>query len=186
MNWLSRHKRTWREGYYERMLLVALIAAMVPLINLAAKGDKDCQARHTIRAMYNTYRLSFLKVPSISAEEYMDMREDDDVVLIDAREDYEREVSIIPGAISAADFEAEADEHAGKRVVVHCAIGYRSGLYAKELLARGFNAYNLEGGILLWAHAGGGLVGADGEGTKLVHVYGRQWDLLPEGYGAVW
>lgn len=37
-----------------------------------------------------------------------------------------------------------------QKVVACCTIGYRSSQYARKLRHEGFNAYNLEGGILGW------------------------------------
>ena len=37
---------------------------------------------------------------------------------------------------------------AGRRVVTYCTVGYRSGLYAAELLGRGVEALNLAGSLI--------------------------------------
>jgi sodium/bile acid cotransporter 7 len=44
---------------------------------------------------------------------------------------------------------------------------------------------NLRGGLLAWVHAGGKVYDANGE-TRRIHVYGRKWNLAPNGYDAVW
>ena len=61
----------------------------------------------------------------------------------------------------------------------------RSGVYAETLAERGFRARNLVGGVLAWAHAGRSFVDEDGNPVRRVHVYGAEWDLLPESYEGV-
>lgn len=78
----------------------------------------------------------------------------------------------------------------GKRIVVYCTIGYRSGKYAMELAGQGIRAENLEGGILSWSHAGGPFQVRNDAGlatpTRRVHVYDKGWNLLHPDYEAVW
>ena len=86
-------------------------------------------------------------------------------------------------AVVAREFDAEAS--AGKTVVAYCTIGYRSGKYTEKLRSRGIDAYNLEAGILGWVHSFRP-VERDGNQVRQVHVYGKQWSLLPEWYEPVW
>ena len=90
-------------------------------------------------------------------------------------------MSRIPGSLPRDVFEKNLGSHAGKTVVVYCTIGYRSGLYAKELNDKGLKAVNLKGGILSWIHASQRLNDDRGE-TRRVHVYGAKWDLAPQEY----
>ena len=92
---------------------------------------------------------------------------------------------MLPGAIRQSDFEARRDEFRNATVVTYCTAGYRSGLYAKQLMGEGFEVKNLAVSVLAWTHAGGSLV-HDGEDTKRVHTYGPDWNLVAEGYEAVW
>jgi hypothetical protein len=71
-------------------------------------------------------------------------------------------------------------------IVVYCTIGVRSGRYTKKLIRKGFDAHNLAGGVLAWAHSGGEFVDLKGNRTDTVHVYGEEWDLLPPGYMSTW
>ena len=141
-----------------------------------------------IDAMYEDYREDFPGIGEISAEELATMLEGDGkVVLVDVRESKERAVSIIAGSISEDTFEANRDQYPkDATIVVHCTIGYRSGKYVEKLQRRGIDALNLKGSILSWVHAGQPVETPEGEETKRVHVYGQKWDLLPEGYEAVW
>ena len=92
---------------------------------------------------------------------------------------------MIPGAITKILHDQNPEAYRDRQMVTYCTIGYRSGLYAQQLRKDGFDAINLRGSILSWAHAGQSLENTAGE-TRRVHVYGRKWDLLPEGYEAEW
>jgi rhodanese-related sulfurtransferase len=139
--------------------------------------------RAEIRAMFKEYRKEFTDVPSVSPSDVMEA--DDDIVLVDVRTPEEQAVSMLPGAITQEAFEARQSDYEGKRIVTYCTIGYRSGLYAKRLREAGIDAANLHGSVLSWAHEGGEFV-VNGETTNRVHVYGPEWNLLPEGYEATW
>lgn len=171
---------------------IAMGALLVGVANCAEgpatrpNADPDAADRTEIDAMYADYRKDFPDVKEISAEELVDLRKREDVVVVDVREPREMAVSMIPGAISKTEFEQKIDEFKNRPIVTHCTIGYRSGVYAEELKQRGIDAMNLKGSILSWVHAGQPVVDAEGRETKRVHVYGKKWDLLPEGYEAVW
>lgn len=171
-----------------RIQLVPLALATLLCLSLGggcstSSTDEPKTAR--IEAMYKRYRGSFPDVPEITVAELLRIKAKQAVVLIDVREAEERAVSIIPGAITPAQFEARPDHYAGKPLVAYCTIGYRSGLYAQRLRRRGLRAFNLRGGILLWTHAGQPVV-HDGKPVRRLHVYGRRWNLAPAGYRSEW
>lgn len=118
------------------------------------------------------------------------------LVLVDVREADEQAVSTLPGCPSGAvqvlsrtEFDAIKARHLRSRVVCYCTAGYRSGLYAKQLIEDGYSAVNLAGGIVGWTQAGlplaAGPPGSQGGDTRRVHVYGREWALQGDGYEAV-
>lgn len=135
-----------------------------------------------INRQFEEYKESFLDVTNISPSHVSNIS---DAIFLDVREDDEYEVSMIPGAITLKEFSKNEDFYKDKTVVVYCTIGYRSGLFTKELMDKGFRAYNLKGGVLLWSHAMKDFL-KDGVVTKKVHVYGRNWDLLNASYEAVY
>ena len=150
-------------------------------------GDlPDAEKRARIDELYESYQSDFPKAPEITTEALVQkLAATEPPVLVDVRGDEEREVSTLPGAISQAEFEADPERFAGREVVTYCTIGYRSGRYTEELVEKGWKAWNLRGSILSWAHDVGTLV-RDGRPTRRLHVYGRTWNLAPEGYEAVW
>lgn len=102
----------------------------------------------------------------------------DGAILVDRREPEELEVSMIPGAISDIDFEKKVERgelEPTTPVVVYCSVGYRSGLYGKDLQDQGFaEVYNLYGGIFHWVNSGRGVENVRGV-TDSVHTYNKKW-----------
>jgi rhodanese-related sulfurtransferase len=77
--------------------------------------------------------------------------------LVDVREPEELESDgRFPGAlhIPLNTLSERAAELAGERLVIVCRSGARSGLAADALRASGFEAYNVDGGILAWERDG--------------------------------
>ena len=106
-------------------------------------------------------------------------------VIVDVRAKSETEVSIIPGAITQAEFEQTIQQHQGKAVLVYCTVGYRSGIYAKKLKRKGWNAWNYKGSILDWCNNQLPVVTRTGQSTNRVHTYNSSYSLAP-GYQAVY
>lgn len=163
-----------------------MLVSCFVLVSSACSDSTDDRAKlEKINAMYQEYKKSFPHVEDLSVEELLAMQTREKVVLVDVRDPVEREASMIPGAVSADEFERDIEEFTNSTVVTYCTIGSRSGLYAKGLQAKGMRVFNLKGSILAWAHAGRKLVNDEGE-TRRVHVYGPGWNLLPQGYEGVW
>ena len=160
-------------------------AAEAPPAETAARTEEDQARRARIDDMYRDYRRAFPEVPEVTAAELLALPDTVPVILVDVRSEAERDVSVIPGAITPEELRATGDRYRGHRVVCYCTIGYRSGVAARRLREEGWAAENLAGSLLAWVDEGGRLVDADGP-TRRVHVYGRRWNLLPPGYEPVW
>ena len=160
---------------------MAMLAAQV---GLAETPTTDTEKVATIEEMYAGYRSDFEGVPEIDAAELKLLVDAGEVVLVDVRAPAEREVSIIPGAISEEAF--DPSQAAGKTIVAYCTIGYRSGEWVEKQRAAGVEARNFKGSVLAWSHAGGRFVTPAGEPTQRVHVYGKLWDLLRHDYQSVY
>ena len=145
----------------------------------------DAERAAAVKAMYHDYQSEFANVPDVAAAELVEWLEDARTILVDVRKKKEREVSIIAGSITREEYESHSDQYEGYRVVTYCTIGYRSGKYSESLRRDGIDAWNLEAGILGWVHSGES-VEHEGEQSCRVHVYGRQWSLLPADYEPVW
>ncbi len=159
-------------------------ASLAPASAQTAADEAGRRAR--IESMVREIRADYPDVATITVSALRDLQESNTIVLIDVRTDREREVSVLPGAISQRQFEAHIDKFAGRPVIAYCTIGVRSSSYARAMAERGVEVLNLEGSLLAWTHLGGKLRTADGAETRRVHVYGRRWNLVAQGYEAVW
>lgn len=110
----------------------------------------------------------------------------EDVLLFDARDPDEYDVSHLPGA-TRVDFDVEpeaflarhGDVLADRVIVFYCSVGRRSSILAERLqdalFARGAaGVANLEGGIFEWHNEARPLVDAAGA-TDFVHPYDDRW-----------
>jgi rhodanese-related sulfurtransferase len=94
-----------------------------------------------------------------------------DAVVLDVREDYEWVAGHIEGAKHVPMMqlpqhveELRPEEH----VVVVCRVGSRSAQVTAWLVQHGFDAVNLDGGMVSWKHAGRALVSEDGSAPRVV------------------
>ncbi len=96
--------------------------------------------------------------PAITAEMLAQIKDREDVVVIDVREQWEYDEKHIPGVMliplgSIPDNMSLIP--ADKTVILTCRSGNRSGQATDFLRAQGFtNVHNMEGGILAWERAG--------------------------------
>jgi len=138
-----------------------------------------------IETLYARSKRLFPEVVDLTVEELDRLREAEEVLLVDARNPQEQEISMLPGAIRAQELDQAIADNPSQTLVVYCTIGHRSGLLAQKLQASGLKVYNLKGAILSWTHAGNELVDEQGP-TRRVHVAGPSWNLAADGYEPVW
>jgi rhodanese-related sulfurtransferase len=100
-----------------------------------------------------------------------------DFVLVDVRSDEEVNVSVIPGAITKAEYEKNRAQYNGRTVIPYCTIGGRSAKYASILQKEGVPVKNFEGSILEWVSAELPLVTLDGKETNRVHIYSDRYKI---------
>ena len=106
------------------------------------------------------------------------------LLIVDVRDKAETDVSIIPGAITVAEFEKTQQHHQGKTVITYCTVGHRSGKYAQQLRSSGWNAWNYQGSILDWCDHRLPVVTPSGQNTRRVHTYNSRY-ALAAGYQPV-
>jgi rhodanese-related sulfurtransferase len=80
-----------------------------------------------------------------------------EIELVDVREPYEHDAGRIAGArhVELAKLSEEAGSLDPERpLVFYCRTGSRSGMATQAFRASGFNAFNMEGGLVAWAAQG--------------------------------
>ena len=102
-----------------------------------------------------------------------------EVILLDARDAEEYEVSHLPGAIRIGYTDFDPASLKGlpkdKSIVVYCSVGYRSEKIAERLVELGYSeTKNLYGGIFAWKNEGREVMNDNGV-TEQVHTYNESW-----------
>jgi rhodanese-related sulfurtransferase len=93
----------------------------------------------------------------LSPERAAELVADDEVELIDVREPHERAAGHIPGSRHvplAALADSAGELPADRPLVFQCLVGSRSAMAAFAFRRAGFDAHNLDGGIVAWADRG--------------------------------
>lgn len=103
------------------------------------------------------------------------------VILVDAREKNEYDISHLPGAlwVGFKDFEIERMTEISKneKIVVYCSMGYRSEKIASKLIESGYtDVVNLYGGIFEWVNQDKIIIDTFGP-TRKVHGFSRMWSI---------
>lgn len=175
-------QRDLRRLRRRRMVIVAIILSVSAMIQWH---------RHIGLSLAGHWYAMTAEAPSINVAEAVDLIDRRDALVFDVRDPREWETSHLQGAerLDFKDIKAGRLPESARRdrpIIVYCTIGYRSGMAAKMLTDRGFDARNLRGGILALAQASAPLVAADGP-TRKVHTWSEKfaWLLAPD-HEAVW
>lgn len=101
----------------------------------------------------------------LEADEFISMKDDDDVVILDVRSDYEHSIGRFKNAVTLdienfRDFPAKINELAqykDKKIITYCTGGIKCEKASALLLHEGFeNVYQLHGGIIKYGKEAGG------------------------------
>lgn len=131
-------------------------------------------------------------IPFVYVEE-LKQKSLDNIILLDARELEEYEVSHIPNAkfigYDSPVFTSLDNVSTDKEIIVYCSIGYRSEKIAEQLMERGFTkVHNLYGSIFEWVNQGQEIEDIDGKLTQKIHTYNKRWSkwMINESFQKVW
>ncbi|HLW32496.1 MAG TPA: rhodanese-like domain-containing protein [Aequorivita sp.] len=121
-------------------------------------------------------------VPYISVEEFVMIQRTESLIILDAREKVEFNVSHISSAKNIGFDNFFSNEkmlqkiNKDAQVIVYCSIGIRSEKIAERLKKLGFiNVKNLYGGIFEWKNKGFQVVDSTGRKTENVHAFSEKW-----------
>lgn len=156
-----------------RAALIAILATVAVWASAATSSERWDRTLAEIRE-------AFPGVVHLTTQQLADkVSGGEPVLLLDAREAEEFEVSHIDGAVrvttAGAALNAIRADSREPTVVVYCSVGYRSSRLVSWLKARGVkNVFNLEGSLFLWANEGRPLARGD-EPANRVHPYDDDW-----------
>lgn len=170
---------------YSIVAIALLMVFLFVYFQFFSESKNNARKRDQVYKLYLSYKKEFPDVQDVSPREALELVNTGKVVFIDIREVNEQNVSHLPGAINIDSFIENFEIYNDFIKIGYDTIGYRSGLIVQEFHQKGIPIYNLRGGLLAWVHAGGNVYNGDVE-TRHIHVYRREWDLVPEGYEAVW
>jgi len=154
------------------------------IMMLFISGYVTVSAQAKTKVKSNSYNLLLKKllnhqVPEITVDSLTTIVHE--VVLLDAREPDEFEVSHIENAtlVGYNNFNIDSLKVTNKNtpIVVYCSVGYRSGKITEKLIENGFvNVQNLYGGIFEWKNRNNKVVDKNGI-TNDVHPYSKSWGI---------
>ncbi len=120
------------------------------------------------------------EAPTIDINEFKSVLAKNNVLVLDAREKEEFEISHIKNAINIGydNFDLEKVSKKldkTKPIIIYCSVGYRSGQLAEKLIEKGFKVKNLYGGIFEWKNQGNDVFDKSSNKTQRVHTYNKKW-----------
>ena len=127
------------------------------------------------------------EVDTISSLVLVEKLKNENVLLLDAREMAEYEVSHLKGAACIGyenpDYSVVKGMDKDMPIVVYCSVGKRSEDIGEVLEEKGFtNVLNLYGGIFDWTNKGFPVMDDNGEEVKKVHPYSSTWGVWVNNY----
>ena len=138
------------------------------------------QSQETLADLLEKYNSH--SIPYISPEELAQQSQNEAVLILDARDKIEFEVSHIPKGIHlgsdnfAAHHKILSSTKKEAPIVVYCSVGVRSEKIGERLEKMGFiNVKNLYGGIFEWKNKGYPVVDSAGKNTQNVHIFSKKW-----------
>jgi rhodanese-related sulfurtransferase len=119
-------------------------------------------------------------ISTITIKDFKKMLKNEKVVILDAREKHEYDISHIKGAkwlghnsLNKAVLE-KLDKNA--TIVVYCTVGIRADKVGSRLEKMGFkNVFNLLGSIVEWVNQGNVVIDSSNTPTKNVHAYREEY-----------
>lgn len=161
------------------------VCFLLSLIGFSAcNGQVPTSRAHCQNAIFDKKIANMLSF-SVKTISPSDVKREPDMVILDARERSEYDVSHLPNAVFIGynNFEKKSLDSLAKDkpIVVYCSIGYRSEKIGEKLQKLGFTkVYNLYGSIFEWINQGNEVVDKNGQPTKKVHTYNKNWSRWVE------
>ena len=136
-----------------KLRLLFLIPVSILILTSCTSRDSEIESQHSAELVDLSTLPDVIDVQTAAT-----LMNNDDVLLIDVREQWEYDEKHIPGItlIPMSELESRISEiPTDKTVVLTCRSGNRSGQVHAFLAENGYdNTHNMEGGILAWEAAG--------------------------------
>ncbi len=140
----------------------------------------SCISQNSVEEVLDRYNSH--SVPYISVEQLKAIQQKDSVILLDAREPEEFQVSHLKNVsyVGYKNFSAEEIQQQfpdkDQPIVVYCSLGVRSEKIGEKLQQLGYkNIQNLYGGIFEWKNNNYPVFTSENKETNKVHAYSRRW-----------
>ena len=141
-------------------------------------GATTSLAQQTLEQVLLKYNKQ--SIPYISVNQLLKQQEN--VVLLDAREKKEFEISHLKNTYFVGYTNFSLKETLKKipnkksKIVVYCSLGIRSEDIAEKLKVAGYtNILNLYGGIFEWKNKGNPVFDSNEKATDNIHVFSKEW-----------
>lgn len=156
-----------------------MIMKKTPLLLLLLILNYSIKAQPNLDALlkkHNSESVPYIHVNELAKENL------NEIVLIDAREKKEFDVSHIENAVfSGYDYfnlkkTTKNLNNKSQKIVVYCSLGIRSEDIAEKLKNAGYtNVFNLYGGIFEWKNHAQKVVDKNEKETDKVHTFSKDW-----------
>ncbi|WP_408034045.1 rhodanese-like domain-containing protein [Tenacibaculum sp. 1_MG-2023] len=132
---------------------------------------------------HNTESVPYISISELQKEMPFDSAQGNGIIILDAREPKEFEVSHIKNAMCVGyDFFnlentlKKLPKNKNTKIVVYCSLGIRSEDIAEKLQKENYtNVFNLYGGIFEWKNKGNTIVNPQNNPTEKVHAFNKEW-----------
>lgn len=146
------------KSWFLKIWLILIVTGIAGCGNQATTAPRQPTAPSTANeAVAETVDVESLPM-SVNAAIVQDIRQRDDVIVLDVRQDWEYQAGHIPHAnlIPLDQLPQRLDEiPADKTIIAVCQSGSRSGQATQYLRQHGFEkVHNMTGGMLAWEQAG--------------------------------
>ncbi len=143
----------------KQAVMIALLIALVMVLGACSAPVADAPAAANEAETPAEVVDAPLDLPAtVDVQTVSEIKDRDDVVVLDVREQWEYDEGHIPGVVHFPmnDVPARLSEiPTDKTVVLTCRSGNRSGQVTKYLEENGYeNVHNMQGGIVAWQDAG--------------------------------
>lgn len=150
------------------------IKSILLIVVITAFGNAQNEISDVLKT-YNTHSVPYMNPDALHQLQ-------DNVIILDAREPEEYNVSHIKNAIYVGynDFNinsvSDVVEDKSSSIVVYCSVGIRSETIGEKLKEAGYmNVYNLYGGIFEWVNNDLPVYDSKNNLTTNVHAYSKYW-----------